>query len=87
MFHNADTGEQTVVAGWGYSPDGGVTHPERGRGLAVPTREEFLAELPNVPVLLDVKPETRAMSDALLADSDVHGIVTNRPYLALLGRR
>lgn len=56
---------QTLDAGWGFTQDDGATHPERGTGLHVPSLEEFLAAFPDVPVLLDVKPETAEMADAL----------------------
>jgi glycerophosphoryl diester phosphodiesterase len=81
MFHDDDTfrqtGERHTVAelsleemrtldlGWGYSPDDGETHPLRGMGLSVSTLREFLDAFPGVPVLLDVKPETEAMAEAL----------------------
>lgn len=83
MFHDDDTRAQAGVdrptisytlaefrrldAGWGYTPDGGATHPERGLGIVSPTLDEFLAAFADVPVLLDVKPERPEMSEALLA--------------------
>lgn len=83
MFHDSNTIEQAGVdretisytleefrqldLGWGFSPDGGATHPERGQGLRVATLQEFLDSFPDVPVLLDVKPESPEMSAALTA--------------------
>ena len=58
-------GMKGLDAGWGFSPDGGETHPYRGEGIEVPSFEEFLYAFRRIPVLLDVKGETPAMADAL----------------------
>ncbi|MDJ0786064.1 MAG: glycerophosphodiester phosphodiesterase family protein, partial [Myxococcota bacterium] len=52
---------QALDAGFEFTPDGGRTHPYRDQGLRVLTLAEFLEALPDVPVLLDVKPETPEM--------------------------
>jgi glycerophosphoryl diester phosphodiesterase len=59
-------GLRALDAGWGFSPDGGLTYPLRGQGLRVPTLETFLNAFPGLPVLLDVKPECPEMRAALL---------------------
>jgi glycerophosphoryl diester phosphodiesterase len=59
-------GLRALDAGWGFSPDGGLTFPLRGQGLRVPTLEAFLDAFPCLPVLLDVKPECPEMRAALL---------------------
>ncbi len=59
-------GLRALDAGWGFSPDGGLTHPLRGLGLRVPTLDAFLDAFPDLPVLLDVKPECPEMRAALL---------------------
>ena len=56
---------KALDAGWDFSPDGDVTHPFRGKGIRVPTFEEFLTAFPGVPVLLDVKVKTPEMAAAL----------------------
>ena len=83
MFHDGNTAPQTgedrdlegltlaemeaLDAGWGFSPDGGFTHPYRGQGIHVPTFAAFLDAFRGVPVLLDVKVQTEAMAQALFA--------------------
>ena len=83
MFHDDNTLAQTGVAadlrsldlaamreldmGHAFTPDDGRTFPFRGAGLTVATLEEFLGAFPDVPVLLDVKPEIPEMADALIA--------------------
>lgn len=57
---------RTLDLGWGFTPDGGATHPSRGRGIHISTLREFLDAFPSTPVLLDVKPESDAMARALL---------------------
>ncbi len=42
-------------AGYRFTPDGGRTHPFRGRGVVVPTFEEILEAFPDVPVNADIK--------------------------------
>lgn len=80
-FHDQNTFDQTgedhdledltieglkgLDARWGFTPDGGETHPYRDQGIEVPTFGEFLYAFGRIPVLLDVKVETPAMADAL----------------------
>ena len=42
-------------AGYHFTPDGGRTHPFRGRGVRVPTLAEVLREFPGVRVNIDIK--------------------------------
>lgn len=46
---------QRLDAGYRFSPDGGATHPFRGRGLRVPTLSEVLAALPEMRFTVEVK--------------------------------
>jgi glycerophosphoryl diester phosphodiesterase len=42
--------------GYGYTADGGATHPLRGKGVGLlPTAEDVLAEFPNRELLIDLK--------------------------------
>lgn len=57
---------KSLDADWSFTPDGGQSHPLRGRGLQVPTFREFLDAFPSLPVLIDVRPEIPEMAEALL---------------------
>jgi glycerophosphoryl diester phosphodiesterase len=46
---------QRLDAGYHFTPDGGRTHPFRGRGVRVPTLEEALAALPGARFNLELK--------------------------------
>ncbi len=46
---------QKLDAGHRFSPDGGRTHPERGRGHRIPTLEEALAAFPGARFNLELK--------------------------------
>lgn len=82
MFHDDNALEQTgtdlelrlatlnevrgLDMGFAFSPDDGVTFPYRSMGISPSTLSEFLAAFPGVPVLLDVKPESAEMEEALV---------------------
>jgi glycerophosphoryl diester phosphodiesterase len=46
---------ERVDAGYGFSPDGGRTHPFRGRGVRVPRLVEVLTAFPEARINLEVK--------------------------------
>lgn len=46
---------QALDAGYRFSPDGGTTHPFRGRGIRIPTFEEALASHPGVRFNIEIK--------------------------------
>lgn len=46
---------QKIDAGAAFSPDGGRTHPYRGKGLRVPTLEDFLRKFRNSRFNIEVK--------------------------------
>lgn len=52
-------------AGHRFTLDGGETHPFRGQGHRIPTLEEVLEEIPDIPVVAEVK---SARAGAALAD-------------------
>ena len=67
-LRSATVGEmRDLDLGYGFSPDGGRTHPYREMGIVVATLDEFLGAFPDVPVLLDVKAESPEMAEALIA--------------------
>jgi glycerophosphoryl diester phosphodiesterase len=54
--------------GFGYTPDGGKTHPLRGKGVGgMPTVEEVLREVPQMRLIFHFKSKDPADADALLA--------------------
>jgi glycerophosphoryl diester phosphodiesterase len=73
---------EQVDAGYRFSPDGGTTYPYRGKGLRIPLLRQVLADIPGVPLLIEVKEpeaqtaiarvlrETGAFIRAVLAGSD-----------------
>jgi len=55
-------------AGHRFSPDGGATHPWRGRGLRVPELGEVLRGFPNLAVNADVKEARPGIEAAVLRE-------------------
>lgn len=46
---------RNLDAGSRFSPDGGRTHPFRGRDVRIPTLREVLEEFPALPVIVEIK--------------------------------
>lgn len=59
---------QVADAGYGFSPDGGVSHPFRGRGVRVPRLEDILMRWPSVRLNIDLKTDECALPLAELLD-------------------
>jgi glycerophosphoryl diester phosphodiesterase len=57
---------QGLDAGHRFSPDGGRSHPFRGRGLRVPTLEEALAAFPEARFNLELKEGVPGLVEACL---------------------
>jgi glycerophosphoryl diester phosphodiesterase len=57
---------QKVDAGASFSPDGGKTHPFRGKGFKVPTLEEFLKTFRDSRINIEVKDGTPASARLVL---------------------
>jgi glycerophosphoryl diester phosphodiesterase len=53
-------------AGYGFSPDGGGTHPYRGRGVRIPTLAEVYEEFPATCVNVDIKEAQSGAEEAVL---------------------
>ena len=53
-------------AGYRFSPDGGRTHPYRGRGLRIPTLAEVYEEFPATSVNIDIKEPQPGAEGAVL---------------------
>lgn len=58
---------QSLDAGYGYTADGGMTFPFRGKGQRIPSLEETLAALPNTPILFNFKSKDPQEADLLAA--------------------
>jgi glycerophosphoryl diester phosphodiesterase len=58
-------------AGFRFSPDGGRSHPWRGRGVRVPLLSEVLERFPHVPLLIEIK--TPGAASAVRRVLAVHG--------------
>lgn len=83
VFHDPDTariaGEPGAIeartlaelsrldAGFGFSPDGGQSHPFRGQGIGVPTLEALLDRHPDVRLNVEAKSPDPALAEALVA--------------------
>ena len=46
---------QALDAGYNWTADGGRTFPFRGKGIIVPSLEEFFSALPNIRINIDIK--------------------------------
>ena len=57
---------RALDAGYRFSPDGGSTHPYRGRGLRVPRLAEVYEEFPDVPVNIEMKRGQAGVEEAVL---------------------
>jgi glycerophosphoryl diester phosphodiesterase len=57
---------RSLDAGYRFSPDGGRTHPYRGRGLRVPTLAEVYEEFPDSYVNIDIKEAQPDVEEAVL---------------------
>ena len=65
---------QALDAGYRWSPDGGRTHPYRGKGLRIPTLEEFLAAFPGRRLLVELKSGHEDSAQRLCDDLRSHGM-------------
>jgi glycerophosphoryl diester phosphodiesterase len=71
---------QGLDAGYRFSPDGGRSHPYRGRGIRVPTLREVFDALPEVRLNLELK-----QNDARLIEGVVQAVAEcKRAELTLL---
>ncbi len=91
VFHDADTarltGEPGTIEGrplssvaaldaaFGFSPDGGATHPLRGTGVRIPTFADALAGFPAMRFNVDAKTEDAPLAEALADDVRAAGAI------------
>ena len=65
---------QALDAGYRWSPDGGLTHPYRGKGLRIPSLEEFLAAFPGRRLLVELKSDHGDSARRLCGQLRSHGM-------------
>lgn len=58
-------------AGAQFTPDAGRTHPFRGRGIVVPTLDDVLSAVPDLPLVIEIK--TARAQDAAFETLERHG--------------
>jgi glycerophosphoryl diester phosphodiesterase len=91
VFHDEDTARLTGAPGtiegrplssvsaldaaFGFTPDGGATHPLRGTGVGIPTFAEVLARFPRMRFNVDAKSEDADLAEALARDVLAAGAV------------
>jgi glycerophosphoryl diester phosphodiesterase len=72
--------------GYGYTSDGGKTHPLRGRGVGgMPTVEEVLREVPRMRLIFQFKSKDPADADALVAALRRGGSAASDPRFGFYG--
>lgn len=57
---------KALDAGWRFTADGGATYPFRGRGLRIPTLEEFFSRFPGVKTTLEIKQSDPSVENLIL---------------------
>jgi glycerophosphoryl diester phosphodiesterase len=56
---------KTLDAGYHWTDDGGQSYPFRGMGIGIPTLEEVLQALPQMPMIVEIKQAVPAITNAL----------------------
>lgn len=56
---------QSLDAGYRYTADRGGSYPWRGKGVRIPTLREILDEFPHTRLVIEIKPNDHAISEAL----------------------
>jgi glycerophosphoryl diester phosphodiesterase len=57
---------RALDAGYRFSPDGGRTHPYRGRGVGIPTLAEVYEEFPATYTNIEIKEARRGVEEAVM---------------------
>ncbi|NOZ01981.1 MAG: glycerophosphodiester phosphodiesterase [Deltaproteobacteria bacterium] len=61
---------RALDAGFAFSPDGGSTHPFRGKGVTIATFREVMQEFPDMFFSVEIKQEKPSIVDAVLSVLD-----------------
>jgi glycerophosphoryl diester phosphodiesterase len=65
---------EQLDAGYGWTPDGGKTHPYRGKGIAIPTLTQVFQALPQARFNLEIKPGAAGAGTQLCRLIRAHGM-------------
>ena len=65
---------QALDAGYHWSPDGGVTFPERGQGHVIPTMVEVFEAFPDAWYVIEIKQAEPPMVTPFLSLLEAHGL-------------
>ncbi|HZD42124.1 MAG TPA: glycerophosphodiester phosphodiesterase [Terriglobales bacterium] len=57
---------KALDAGFGFTMDGGKSFAYRGQGIQVPTLEEFLIAFPQAKAIIEIKPESPEIVEAVI---------------------
>jgi glycerophosphoryl diester phosphodiesterase len=73
-------------AGYRWTPDGGRSHPMRGKGLEIPTLQEVFSRLPHMRMNIELKSDEPLLPEALCAAVRDHRM-SERVLVAAFRRR
>lgn len=73
VAHRSVADLQRLDAGYRFTPDGGDTHPWRGRGVRIPTLAEVYREFPDRPVVIELKGDRPGTEEALWSAIEAAG--------------
>lgn len=77
---------RTLDAGYRFTRDGGATYPWRGMGLTIPTLDEALDLLFDVPLAVEIKQAVPPIADQVLAMFAAHGAVDHAIFVSFDSR-
>ena len=76
----------SLDAGYKFTRDGGTTYPYRGAGLTIPTLDEALDLLGDVPLSVEIKQSVPPIAAQVLAIFEAHDAVDNAIFVAFDSR-
>ncbi len=69
-------------AGYQFTRDGGATYPWRGQGLTVPTLDEALDLLGDVPLSVEIKQAVPPIAEQVVATFEAHDAIENAIFVS-----
>lgn len=68
---------RSLDAGYRFNPDGGASYPFRGQGHRIPTLDEVLAEIPDLPIVAEIKSARAgaALGNWLVESAEAHRVL------------